>query len=178
MSNDEQEPIEYPDDRPPPPAPDVRDGNGRYIRTPEQVARDAWAAAQRSLGRPYHAIGKDLGISVGRAHEAVRRAYRDIAEPLAGPARAAELALLEAARDAALEVMARRHVTVSNGRVIYLDGETEPLEDDGPILQAATTVANISAKIHDLMGWKAPAKVQLSGDVTYQLVGVDTDKLS
>ena len=173
----EQQPIEYPDDRPPPPAPDVRDGNGRHIRTPEQVARDAWAAGQRSLGRPYRAIAADLGISVGRTHAAVHRAYKDIAEPLAGPARAAELALLEAARDAALAVMARHHVTVSNGRVIYLDGESEALEDDGPVLAAATTVANISGKIHDLMGWKAPAKVQHSGELTYQLVGISAEDL-
>lgn len=175
MSSEEQEPIEYPDDRPPPPAPDVRDGKGRHIRTPEQAARDAWAAGQRSLGRPYRAIAADLGISVGRAHEAVRRAYKDIAEPLAGPARAAELALLEAARDAALAVMARHHVTVSNGQVIRLDGA--PLEDDGPVLAAATAVANISGKIHDLMGWKAPAKVQHSGELTYQLVGISAEDL-
>ncbi|MEC3993987.1 hypothetical protein VSR01_10700 [Actinacidiphila sp. DG2A-62] len=169
---------DQPSDGPPPPAPEVRDGNGRPIRTPEQVERDAWSAAQRALGRTYRDIAADLGVSVSSAHEAVRRAYRDIAEPLAGPARTAELALLEATRDAALGVMARRHVTVSNGKVIYLEGASEPLEDDGPILQAAQTVARISATIHDLMGWKAPAKVQLSGDVRYEIVGVNTDALS
>lgn len=164
------------DHGPPPPAPEVRDTQGKIIRTPEQVARDAWAAGQRSLGRPYRAIAADLGISVGSCHEAVRRAYKDIAEPEAGPARAAELAILEAARDAALDVLARRHVTVSNGQVVRLDGK--PLPDDGPVLQAVTTIARVSATIHDLMGWKSASKVQLSGEVTYQLVGVDPEALS
>jgi hypothetical protein len=162
---------------PPPPPPDARDSHGRHIRTPDQARRDAWAAEQRGLGRPYRAIAADLDISVSSCHAAVRRAYHDIAEPAAGPARAAELAILEAARDAALDVMARRHVTVSNGKVIYLNNETEPLDDDGPILQAAATVARISATIHDLMGWKSASKVQLSGDVTYQLIGVDPEDL-
>lgn len=168
-------------DAPPPPAPEVRDGNGRVIRTPAQVKRDAWAAGQRSLGRPYRAIAADLDISVASCHEAVRRAFKDLAEPEAGPARAAELATLEAARDAALEVLGRTHITVSNGKVITIrreDGRDVPLDDDGPILQAALVVAQISGKIHDLMGWKAAAKVQLSGDVTYQLVGVDPADLS
>jgi hypothetical protein len=162
-------------DRPPPPAPEVRDGNGRHIRTLPQVERDAWAAGQRGLGRSYRAIAADLDVSVSSAHDGVRRAYKDIAEPAAGPARAAELAILEATRDAALEVMARKHVTVSNGQIIRLDGT--PLDDDGPVLQAAATIARISSTIHDLMGWKAPARVQLSGDVTYQLVGVDPEAL-
>lgn len=170
------------DDPPPPPAPEVRDSNGRPIRTPEQVTRDAWAARQRSLGRPYRAIAADLGISVGSCHDAVRRAYKDIAEPAAGPARAAELAILEATRDAALEVLGRRHITVSNGKVMTLFDEEQqkeiPLPDDGPILQAAQTIARVSGVIHDLMGWKAASKVQLSGEVTYQLVGVNTDALS
>lgn len=167
-------------DGPPPPAPEVRDGHGRPIRTPEQVERDAWAAGQRSLGRSYRAIAADLDISVSACHAAVRRAFKDIAEPEAGPARAAELATLEAARDAALEVLGRRHITVSNGRVITLADDTGrevPLPDDGPILQAAQTVARVSATIHDLMGWKSASKVQLSGEVTYQLVGVDPEDL-
>lgn len=168
-------------DGPPPPAPEVRDSNGRPIRTPEQVARDAWAAGQRSLGRPYRAIAADLGVSVSNAHAAVLRAFKDIAEPEAGPARTAELAILEAARDAALEVLGRHHVTVSNGKVITLADEAGmevPLPDDGPILQAAQTIATISEKIHNLMGWKSASKVQLSGEVTYQLVGVNPDDLS
>jgi hypothetical protein len=170
------------DGGPPPPAPEVRDGNGRMIRTPEQVARDAWAAGQRSLGRSYRAIAADLGISVGSCHESVRRSFKDIAEPEAGPARAAELAILEAARDAVLEVLGHHHITVSNGKVISLFDEEQqkeiPLPDDGPILQAALAVARISVTIHDLMGWKSAAKIQLSGDVTYQLVGVDPEQLS
>lgn len=174
--------VEYPaDGPPPPPAPEVRDGNGRIIRTKEQVDRDAWAAAQRSIPRPYKAIAADLGISVSSCHEAVRRAYKDIAEPLAGPARAAELALLEATRDAALEVLAREHITVSNGKVITLkDTETGlevPVPDDGPILQAVQTVARISGTIHDLMGWKAASKVELSGEVRYEIVGVNPEDL-
>lgn len=173
--------MTQPTDGPPPPAPEVRDGNGRPIRTPAQVERDAWAAEQRGLGRSYRDIAADLGIAVSSAHHAVRRAFKDIAEPAAGPARAAELAILEATRDAALEVLGRRHITVSNGRVVTLrddDGKDVPIPDDGPILQAAQTIARVSATIHDLMGWKAPAKVQLSGDVTYQLVGVDPEALS
>lgn len=164
-------------DGPPPPAPEVRDGNGRPIRTAAQVERDAWAAEQRGLGRSYRTIAADLGISVGSCHAAVRRAFKDIAEPLVAEARAAELAVLEGARDAALDVLQRKHVTISYGQI--MKGEDgKPLLDDGPILQAAQTVARVSSTIHDLMGWKSASKVQLSGEVTYQLVGVDPEALS
>lgn len=172
---------DQPSTPPPPRAGDARGHHGRLIRTLDQAARDAWAAGEIGKGRSYREVAGDLGIAVSSCHEAVRRAYRDLAEPLAGPARAAELATLYAARDAALEVLGRRHITVSNGRVVTLadeEGKDQPIPDDGPILQAAQTVARISATIHDLMGWKAPARVQLQGEVTYQIVGVDPGQLS
>lgn len=154
-------------DGPPPPAPEVRDGNGRHIRTLPQVERDAWAAQQRGLGRSYRAIAADLGIAVSSCHEAVQRAFRDTLKEPAEQARAVELARLEDAHDAALAVLLREHVTVSHGKVITIkddQGNDVPLIDDAPVLQAIDRIRALSESRRKLLGLDAPSRVSIDAE--------------
>lgn len=165
---------------PPPPAPEVRDATGRPIRTLAQAERDAWAVAQRSLGRSYRAIATDLDTSVSTAYESVQRAFRATLSEPAEQARAVELARLEDAHDAALTVLLREHLTVSHGKVITTkdaDGNDIPLIDDAPVLQAVDRIRALSESRRKLLGLDAPAQIEHTGGVRYEVVGIDPEDL-
>lgn len=160
---------------PPPPAPEIRDATGRPIRTLAQAERDGWAAGQRSLGRSYRAIATDLDISVSTAYECVQRAFRaTLAEP-AEQARAVELARLEVMHDKAMEVLEGKHITVSHGKIVMLSGA--PLPDDGPVLAAINTLVRVSESRRKLLGIDAPAQIEHTGGVRYEVVGIAPEDL-
>jgi transcriptional regulator of nitric oxide reductase len=131
------------------------------IRTPDQVARDAAAAELRGAGLSYDAIAKRLGVSKSNAWEAVQRAFRDTLREPADQARAVELARLEAAHDAAMAVLARDHVTVSQGRIVK-DNDGTPVIDDGPVVQAINAVMRLSESRRKLLGLDAPQRHELT----------------
>lgn len=149
-----------------------RSGRGRFTRSIDTAQRDADACRLRTRGATYQQIADQLGYANrGDAHHAVSRALKAaVAEP-ADEVRALELARLDAMYEAAMGVLERRHVTVSNGRVITLDNE--PLEDDAPVLQAIDRLLRIQARRAALLGLDAEKKVNLSGGVRYEVVGID-----
>ncbi|WP_181788189.1 hypothetical protein [Streptomyces phytophilus] len=152
-------------------------GDGRFIRTPENARQDARAAELRAEGLSYQQIADELDLgNKGSAHRAVRRALRDIAEKPAQAVRDLELRRLDAMYEAVMEVLERRHVTVSHGKVIVDDGG-EPLLDDSPVLQAVDRLLKIQARRAALLGLDAETKVNLSGGVTYEIVAVDPEAL-
>jgi hypothetical protein len=153
----------------------ARGTNGKWTRTVEGIERDAAAARLRSEGKSYRQIAAELGCDLHTAHDAVQRA---IAAVVAEPAAAAihfELDRLDRLHRAAMEVLERHHVTVSNGKVIVVDGE--PLLDDGPVLAAIDRLVRISESRRKLLGLDQPAKMNVSGGLTYEVVGVDTEAL-
>lgn len=151
-------------------------GTNRFVRTPETARQDARAAELRAEGYSYQQIADELGFSDrGRAHHAVRRALRDIAEKPAAAVRDLELRRLDAMYEAVMEVLERRHVTVSHGKVIEHDGG--PLIDDAPVLAAVDRLLKIQARRAALLGLDAETKVNLSGGVTYEIIGVDPEAL-
>lgn len=155
----------------------ARSKQGRYHRTPEAVARDAEAARlyyEEKLS--YRQIAEHFGWKWhSSAMDAVARALRDVAEPTRGvrDRREAELQLLW---DSAMEIFNNHHVVVSNGRVIELDGQ--PLPDDAPRLQALDQLRKINESWRKLDGTDRPAKVEHSGGVKYEVVGVDPENLT
>lgn len=78
----------------------------------------------------------------------------------------------------ARQVLDRHHITVNNGRVIAIDGE--PLQDDGPVLQAIDRLVRIedarrknNAEQRKLLGLDAPTKVDAQvTEVTQQDIAV------
>jgi hypothetical protein len=82
-------------------------------------------------------------------------------------ARAAHRARLEAAAETVMEIMARDHVHVSQGRVMK-DDNGIPLIDDGPKLAAAEKIRALSESLRKLDGLDAATKVDTSITITPQ----------
>lgn len=154
-------------------------GNGRYESNLTTAERDAAAARMRAQYATYQQITDELGFSSpGHAHTAVKRALKAAVVDAAEELRAVELERLDGLARAAEEVLRRHHVVVSQGRVVRW-GEEEgdkaglPLEDDGPVLQAIDRLVKISAERRKLLGLDAATKVEHSGGVRYEVVGLD-----
>jgi hypothetical protein len=155
---------------------------GRYVRTPQTAERDAEAARLKGLGWTLTMIAAELGYGHrSSVAEAIDRAYRDIAEP-ARAGRDKRARQLDMLWEYAQEILDREHITVSNGKVITLPdpetGEEKPLRDDGPALQAITEMRRINESYRKLEGDDRPAKMEVSGGVKYEVVGVDPEDLT
>ncbi|SEO83328.1 hypothetical protein [Actinacidiphila rubida] len=185
--NDDTPAWDYPDIPPPPPRlPRARDGHQQFTSPRNQRDRDVWAAERWvQNGWTHQQIADALGLSAkSSAHEAVERGLRAPAaerEQRASDNRELLRARLELLHTTALDVMARKHLTVSFGKVITIkddDGNEVPLIDDGPVLQAIDRLLKINESQRKFDGLDAPTQVSLGGEVTYNLVGVDPDDLS
>jgi ribosomal protein S4 len=157
-----------PDGTPYNPADGLRDpSSGRYLRNPETANRDAQAARLRSQGHTYQQIADQLGFNHRReAQTAVDRAIADVIREPAESVLHFELERLDAQllrlaelEEAARKVLATRHITVNNGHVIYHPGTEEPIEDDGPVLQAIDRLV----KIEDARNRNAERRAKLTG---------------
>ena len=169
----------------------TRDGKGRYDRSIDTVERDAEAARLKAKSWSYQQIADHLGITKSSAFEAVQRAYAEVITEPAENARKVEidrydqsLRNLDAMREMVLDLLKRRHYTVSNGRVVHLDDE--PLEDDGFVLSCVDRLNSIESQRNavagrraKLMGLDIPVKqeVELTTGVEYRLVGVMPEAL-
>jgi hypothetical protein len=159
-----------------PPGDQTRGGDGRYIPTLTTAQRQNAAAELRSQGKSYRAIAAELGVDVKTAHTHVQAALRAIVEEAAEDVRRIELDRLDTMYAAAMGVLERQHVTVSQGRIIY-NGE-EPLLDDAPVLQAIDRLLRIAERRAKLLGLDSAQKVDVSGGVKYEIVGVDPKDLA
>lgn len=146
---------------------DARSGKGCYIRTPETARRDAKAAHLRAKGRTYQQIAAELGYADKRtAYDAVERALKDIVRE---PGTAvlyfelerldAELERLDDLEVSARKVLTNRHIMVNNGRVILHPDTEQPMEDDGPVLQAIDRLI----KIEDARRRNGERRAKLTG---------------
>jgi hypothetical protein len=148
---------------------------GRYVRTRETAERDARAAELFSDGLMYHEIGAELGLSKAGAYYAVQRAIRSVTQDAGTRALERRRQELQLLWESAMDVLESHHVVVSNGRVVELDGE--PLTDHGPTLQAVESLRRINESLRKLDGTDQPTKVNVSGGVRYEVVGVDPEQL-
>lgn len=154
-----------------------RDSQGHFIRSTPEIEHDRLAAELRGEGLSYAAIAQRLGISRSHAWEAVQRAFRDTLAPAAQEARAVELARLENAHDAALEVLLREHITVSHGRIVK-DDDGNPIIDDAPILQAIDRIRALSESRRKLLGLDAPSRVSVDAENLGQEIAGILDALT
>jgi hypothetical protein len=171
----------------------TRAGGGRYIRNPANIKRDIDAANLRSQGWPFERIAGELGYaSRGKAYEGVQRALAEIPREGVEELRQMELERLDRLYLAALDVLERKHLTVSHGKVISRfvghegdggvddagDGKTIPIYedvlDDGPILQAIDRALKIQERRAKLLGLDAPTKVEV---LTMDAIDAEIQKL-
>lgn len=155
---------------------ETRGPDGKYIEDVATAERDHQAAEMRSRGLSYRAIAHHHRVSVSTAHGAVQRALAAIRGEGAAEVRDLELDRLDELWRITMAVLEREHVTVSNGRVVHL-GE-KPLRDDGPVLAAVDRLLRIQERRAKLLGLDAEKKINVSGGVTYEVVGVDVGDLA
>jgi hypothetical protein len=155
----------------------MRDGRHRFARNPAQAALDARAAELRAQGWTYQRIADELGYATKTgALDAVRRAVREVVQGPAEKLVALHIERLETLYEAALEVLEADHVVVSHGKIMK-DDEGTPLKDTGPKLAAIREARATLDSFWTLTGMKKPAKVEHSGGVKYEVVGVDPEDL-
>jgi hypothetical protein len=142
---------------------EVRGHHGKFARARETAERDAIACELKARGKTYRQIATELDVHPASAHEMVQRALRAIVEEPAAEVRRLELERLDIMYRAAMEVLERQHVTVSQGRIVK-QANGEPLEDDAPVLQAIDRLLRVSESRRKLLGLDAPARVSVEAE--------------
>ncbi|MGW5616264.1 hypothetical protein [Streptomyces sp. NPDC003877] len=157
----------------------ARNGRGHYqgdIYADEKAA----AAARYYANHPgitYQQLAEATGYTNrGDAWRAVQKARKAALQQAGTELIANEAAQLDDMFVHAMEVLERNHVMVSHGRVVT-DDTGNPLLDDGPKLAALREMRAIRESYRKLLGVDQPAKVEHSGGVKYELVGVDPQDL-
>lgn len=130
----------------------------------------------RRQGATFEAIGEQLGVTRQRAHQIYWQALKEIPAQEVSEYRAEQVERLDEMLRKAHEVLDRKHLTVSQGRVVRLgkpfvnddgeaevdDGRGEPLEDDAPTLNAIKTILAIEERRAKLLGLDMPAKANIT----------------
>ncbi len=150
------------------------------VATAEQ---DAKILALKRQDLSFQEIADRLGISRATAHRGFHRALPRVTEPEASAYRAEHLARLELVREVALGILETRHVTISNGHVVSPvigeDEETgkpiygEPYEDDAAVIAAANLLLKVDDQEASLLGIKAKTEVNMTGKLTYEVLGLE-----
>lgn len=171
----------------------ARNGNnGHFERNPATAERDAEAARLRTRGHSYRQIATQLGIDVHTAHDAVKRVLKETVQEAGDDLRAVslqrlddELETLDGLEALVRDTLKRRHVTVSQGRVVYDEQTGEAIADDAFILQAVAQLQKIAEQRRKceesrrkLLGMDQPPKLEVSGGITYEIVGISPDDLT
>lgn len=114
---------------------------------------DGWSQQQ---------IADHYGVTQSAVSLQLSKAYKERPAAAIDEYRTIELDKLDQAERAVLAVLRRRHVTVSQGRVVTLTdpdtGEPAPLLDDGPVLNAVDRLVALSRQRARLLGLEAPTR--------------------
>lgn len=157
----------------------TRNAQGRAVTTTEHATRDAQAAAMYARGMTFKEIGATFGVTKQAAHQMRARALAAAGKQDREEALAIELAKLDAMEQAAWVVLARNHIVVSNGRVMVDPRSDEAdlvlLEDDGPVLQAVSTLLKVAERRAKMIGLDAPARVEVSDKLTTEIERLAAD---
>ena len=152
-------------------------GRGDPKTSPRRIEiaeRRKKATQMRQAGASYETIARTMGYkSASNAVQDVQRYLAETAQEATAEVRAMELARLDMLWQKAMAVLVRNHITVSNGKVISVDGKN--LVDDGPTLAAIDRLLKIQERRAKLLGLDAPAKHEV---VTIDAVEAEIAKLT
>jgi hypothetical protein len=126
----------------------------------------------------YQQIADELGLADrGHAWRLVQRARETVMRPAAEELLRSEAEQLDELYAQALEILDRDHVMVNQGRIIVGD-DGKPLLDDGPKLAAIRELRQIRESFRKLHGLDSETKLNVTGSVRYEVVGVDPTDLT
>lgn len=138
-------------------------------------------------GKTFRQIAAELGISKSYAHDLFQAALELIPADNVHAYREQQLADLALARQVAREILGRYHVTISNGHVMHeitgRDDEGKPVygdpyEDSGPELAALAALVKVGQREAEILGSDAEKKVNMTGAVKYEVVGLAAEELA
>ena len=164
----------------------TRSEGGRYVEEPDLPERDAQAAEMRKRGLSVAQIAKELGIPRPTVYDMLARAYAAVRREPAEQAIQVEVERLDQIladlyddEQNIRRLMEGDHVTVSQGRVVY-DEDGAPVRDDAFLLQCHDRIDRIQRRRLDvqarragLLGLNQPAKTEVTGTLTYEIIGLD-----
>lgn len=172
--------------------------DGTFVPTLETAERDAAMARRRAQGASYRTIAAEFGLaSHSTVIEAVQRALNAARAEAGEQARQMELARLDSYIERMEQVLAREHIVISHGHVVMrqtgwernpdgtlamdADGNPvptrEPVPDDAPIMAAVDRLLRLSESRRKLLGLDAAQKMDVTGSISYTVVGVPDDDL-
>jgi predicted DNA-binding protein (UPF0251 family) len=143
------------------------------VKPIDQDILDIEAARLRNEERlGYREIAQRMGCSVSTAHTRVHRVYQDAKVEATDMMRHLERERLDGLWQHAKKIAETTYYVTAHGKVV-LDPETgQPLVDPMPNLQARKEMRAIAESMRKLEGLDQPAKVEQSGSVKYEIVGV------
>jgi hypothetical protein len=163
---------------------------GKPLSDLAMAERDTQVVALKRQDLSFQQIADHLGISKAGAIRSFQRTKRRIdnaTDADYAAYRDEQLAAIAAMREVCDEIIAARHVSISNGHVVSEikgiddDGNLiygDPYEDDAPVLAAIDRRIKLDDQEAKLLGLYAKVEVSHSGGVTYEIVGVDMSKLT
>jgi hypothetical protein len=145
---------------------------------PSKAERQAEAASRRARvvqlrlgGASFEEIGRELRVTDTRAHQLWTDALKRTVKEPADAQRALELQRLDALQVHLTRVLARRHVTVSGGKIIT-DDDGQPLLDDGPTIAAAQALVRVSESRRRLLGLDEPVRADITAKVHAEVYSI------
>ncbi len=145
-------------------------------RTEEVQQRKADVVRLKQEGRAFRDIATELGISRTYAHDLYWQAMAEIPAKSVQAIRESLNARLERWIEITEEVMHKKHVAHSGGKLVR-DENGEVLEDNGPRLDAVREARQLVAELAKINGANAPTQVSIGGEIHFTVAGIDMDKL-
>jgi AraC-like DNA-binding protein len=133
---------------------------GKFLRTPDQIAKDRRAADMRSLGYTYQLIANEFGCSVSTAHGMVRRAVDELPTEGAAEVRKIELEKIDNAERYLQSVIQNPPPKISASGRIVKDEQGNVVVDEGARMDAVNGILKAQAARARLLGLNAPTKIQ------------------
>lgn len=119
--------------------------------------RDAQALGYRARGWTYDRVANEMGYqNRSAARKAVERAMANAVRETTEEAKTLLLADYNAAKQEVWAVLDASHITISQGRVVELDGT--PVPDDAPVLAAVDRLVKINQEIAKIYSAYAPVQ--------------------
>ena len=152
------------------------------VKTIDVSARRAKLVEYRRQKRQYRDFYQELGYSsVGDASKDFNRVLKEnLTAVKTGVELYREIALLELEdlSAKALTVMHAEHYVVGSGGRVAIDPATgSPVIDHGPNLAAIDRLLRIQDRQAKLLGLDAATKVDVTGEVKYEIVGIASEDL-
>jgi hypothetical protein len=131
------------------------------------------AARLRGKRMTYREIGERMGTSYQTAWSRVQNAYKHARADATDVARDFERERLDHQYREAVAVKDEVHYLTAHGKVVLHPETGEPLIDPAPKLAALARMQSIAESYRKLEGLDQPTKVEQTGGLKVEIVGVD-----